>query len=315
VAIVAEDSANVTVALGSGIKDMSGNALAASSYSYTVKGFVPPVVKISEIQGNGDVSPLADQVITTKGVVTGIDAGGAGFFIQDADGAWNGVYVYGRDAAAMVSIGSSIQITGTVVEYETSTSKLTEIKDLTDVQLIAKVADIKAVSIAAADVSKEMYEGVLVTVNQLKTTDLPDGFGEWLVKANDGTVVKIDNQLYEASPDLGQSYHITGVVNETYGEYKLAPRMLSDLFQTVSVEDLGVSIDIYPNPFTNKISIRVSSDVVLTKAVITNTAGQLVKEVINPSSTIATGDLRQGVYVISLHTEKGIAKTERIIKR
>jgi hypothetical protein len=135
------------------------------------------------------------------------------------------------------------------------------------------------------------------------------------VKANDGTVVKIDNQLYEASPDLGQSYHITGVVNETYGEYKLAPRMLSDLFQTVSVEDLGVSIDIYPNPFTDKISIRVSSDVVLTKAVITNTAGQLVKEVINPSSTIATGDLRQGVYVISLHTEKGIAKTERIIKR
>lgn len=311
VAIVAEDFASVTVALGSGIKDIAGNALAASSYSYSVKGVVPPVVKISEIQGNGETSPLADQVITTKGFVTGIDAGGAGFFIQDAMAAWSGVYVYDKDAAAMVSIGSSVEVTGTVVEF----NGLTEIKSLTSVKLIAKVADITATVIAAADVSKEMYEGVLVTVNQLKTTDLPDGFGEWLVKANDGTVVKIDNQLYEASPDLGQSYHITGVVNYSFSEYKLAPRMLSDLFQTVSVEDLGVSIDIYPNPFTDKISIRVSSDVVLTKAVITNTAGQLVKEVINPSSTIATGDLRQGVYVISLHTEKGIAKTERIIKR
>ena len=80
-------------------------------------------------------------------------------------------------------------------------------------------------------------------------------------------------------------------------------------------EDYASSVKVYPNPFDKFITLEVSSDIVITKAVITNIAGQLVKEVINPDNTISTSELRSGVYFISLHSVDGIAKTERIIKR
>lgn len=82
-----------------------------------------------------------------------------------------------------------------------------------------------------------------------------------------------------------------------------------------SVDDLAKSIKVYPTVFDNFIRVEASTDVVLTKAVITNIAGQMVKEVVDFDNTIPTSDLRSGVYFISLHTADGIAKTERIIKR
>lgn len=82
-----------------------------------------------------------------------------------------------------------------------------------------------------------------------------------------------------------------------------------------SVDDLAKSIKVYPTVFENFIRVEASTDVVLTKAVITNIAGQMVKEVVDFDNTIPTSDLRSGVYFISLHTADGIAKTERIIKR
>jgi len=130
-----------------------------------------------------------------------------------------------------------------------------------------------------------------------------------------GGKVNIDEQLFAYTPTLGQRYDITGVINYTYDAFKLAPRQNSDIVFVSDVKTLGLNVTVYPNPFENYINIKASSDVVLTKAVITNIAGQLVKEVINPTNSIATSELSNGVYFISLHTEDGIAKTERIIKR
>ena len=46
-------------------------------------------VSIYEIQGQSAASPYADQVVTTEGIVTGVY--GLGYFIQDGEGAWNGI--------------------------------------------------------------------------------------------------------------------------------------------------------------------------------------------------------------------------------
>ena len=290
--------------------------MAASSYSYTVVT-APPVVTIADLQGTGDATTFGESdVFVTKGVVTGIDEDKKGFFMQDAMGVRNGIYVYAGAVAAEVGVGTSIEITASVKEY----NGLTEIYNVTDYKFISKVATITPEEIAAADVNNEDYEGVLVKVVQLKTTGLPNvpdnTYDEWYTEFNDGTKVTIDDQLFTYVPDLGQFYDIIGVVNYSFSEYKLAPRSAEDISKVTSNYELqGLAMDIYPNPFNDYITIKNSSDVHITKAVITNIAGQLVKEVINPENSISTSELRSGVYFIALHTADGIAKTERIIKR
>ncbi len=272
-----------------------------------------PVVTIAEIQGTGASSPLEDQVVTTTGVVTGVNSNG--FFIQDDKAKYSGVWVFSPEIAEQVGLGNGVRITGTVVEYY----GLTEIEDIIKLEFISSSEaardDIEPIVLDEADDMGEDYEGVLVTIAMLKTTALPDEHGEWMTESDAGTQVKIDEQLFEFTPDENQRYNITGVVNYTYDEFKLTPRMESDIVAVNDLEALKMAIEIYPNPFENFISINASNQLDITKAVITNIAGQLVKEVITPDNTIETSELRSGVYFISLHTEDGIAKTQRIIKR
>ena len=73
---------------------------------------------IAEIQGMSDSSPYLEQIVTTTGYVMGTAE--YGFFIQDGQGAWNGIWVldYGD---ATVDIGDEVQVTGIVEEYHNLT--------------------------------------------------------------------------------------------------------------------------------------------------------------------------------------------------
>ena len=94
----------------------------------------PPVgvTPIAEIQGTGDTSPKAGDVVTTRGVVTAAYPSGGfnGFFIQ-TDGTGGGsdatpdasdaIFVFGSAATATVAIGDLVEVTGEVSEYFGST--------------------------------------------------------------------------------------------------------------------------------------------------------------------------------------------------
>lgn len=79
---------------------------------------------IPAIQGNTAQSPLKDQKVTTRGVVTGIFEGRLkfnGFFIQDKEGdndpaTSDGLFVF-QLGALDLKIGDEVQVTGTVKEY------------------------------------------------------------------------------------------------------------------------------------------------------------------------------------------------------
>ena len=63
-------------------------------------------------------SPQLGNVVTTKGVVTGVfQIGGDAdrFFIQDGNGAYNGIFIY--ENTYTVAVGDSVLVTGTVQEY------------------------------------------------------------------------------------------------------------------------------------------------------------------------------------------------------
>jgi predicted extracellular nuclease len=81
------------------------------------------LLPIHDIQGNGDSSPLAGQVVTTGGIVTA--RRNNGFFIQmpdaeaDADPLTSeGVFVFtNATPPAAATVGNRVQVRGTVVEY------------------------------------------------------------------------------------------------------------------------------------------------------------------------------------------------------
>jgi hypothetical protein len=74
-----------------------------------------------------------------------------------------------------------------------------------------------------------------------------------------------------------------------------------------------IEFKVYPNPFNDM--IRIDNYDKLTRVVISNIAGQRVVDIEYPNYEIRTGNLVSGVYIVSMFTDEGLAKSERMIKR
>jgi predicted extracellular nuclease len=145
-----------------------------------------PTVPVGSVQGSGDASPVAGQVVTVAGtVVADLQSGGlAGFHVQDAgDGSpatSDGVFVHSGDAPA-VDLGDSVVVRGTVTEFHGAT-------ELTDVTLggcgTAPLPAPAPLSLPATDEQREVLEGMLVApVQELTVTEVYDlnRYGEVLL--------------------------------------------------------------------------------------------------------------------------------------
>jgi len=154
----------------------STGATGTATFSFQVTSATPTIVAIAAIQGtNTDTSPYVGQTVTTQGVVTAdyrtggfngffLETGGAGG-TEAADatpGASDAVFVYGSNAAAQVAIGDSVQVTGSISEYqgetELSASAVTELATA----LPAVVPDSLPWSDLTTDAQKEAHEGELM---------------------------------------------------------------------------------------------------------------------------------------------------------
>ncbi|WP_430814080.1 lamin tail domain-containing protein [Carboxylicivirga sp. RSCT41] len=70
---------------------------------------------------------------------------------------------------------------------------------------------------------------------------------------------------------------------------------------------------ISPNPFYNELLIKSSKDV--QKAVIVNTAGQIVKNDLTGSKRITTANLSKGLYILQVEFTDGTSTTQKVIKK
>ena len=78
--------------------------------------------------------------------------------------------------------------------------------------------------------------------------------------------------------------------------------------------DSSNEFKVYPNPFVGVVNIDSTSD--LSKAVVSNIAGQTVKVVANPGNSIDLSELHSGIYFISLYNmDNVIAKTVKLVKK
>ena len=266
-------------------------------------------VAISEIQGTGAASPAVGMKRAIRGTVTGVVAG-VGYFVQDKNEAWSGIWV--ADPATTVAIGNGVYVEGTVSEVDGVTT-LTG----TGTLLSAAPLTVTAIALTSPELAKdEKYESVLVQVKGVRAA-AADANGRWEVFTTNDKRATVNKWLYTYAPVAGNFYDVTGIIDGRAANYYLNPRMASDIRDITATTDItvidAVDFKVYPNPFNNELYIDNHNK--LTRVSITNIAGQRVMDVQYPERVIRTANLVSGVYVISLFTEEGIVKSERIVKR
>jgi len=127
--------------------------------------------------------------------------------------------------------------------------------------------------------------------NQLTSLDVANGNNTNLsvfnVTNNSSlTCIQVDDSTYSAN-------NWTNIDSQHY---------FSENCGTVSINKIArPSLDVYPNPAYNQLSIK--TDLRIQEVQVMDTQGRLVKTIRN-QATIPVADLQQGLYILTIFTEK-----------
>lgn len=255
-----------------------------------------PSVSIYDIQGQTANSPYATQVVKTRGVVTSLEydfAGGTykGYFLQDGNGAWNGIYAY--TSTLTPAIGDSISVTANVSEY----NGLTELTNCTSIILNSGNTLPTPAAIATGAMAED-YESVLISLSNAQCTNANAGYGMWTV--NDGSgALNVDDDVFAYTPVLNEYYSITGIGQYSFSEYKILPRSAADVILGMNDLNNDSSVDIFPNPSENGI-FYIKGDVLNIE--VTDFSGKFL---FNTDKDIDLSAYPEGVYIARVKSESG----------
>lgn len=174
-----EDFAMDNLLIEGSLGGASSSSSAGASSSSASSSSAPSVTLIHDIQGNGSVSPMVDQIVTVEGIVVGdfqTDDAFNGFFLQeedtDADAdpmTSEGIFVYQKESWADVAVGDKVRFEGKVAEY----NYLTELTDVYGIEILSSgntlpTAAEVTLPFASPD-GIEAYEGMRVAFTQTLT--------------------------------------------------------------------------------------------------------------------------------------------------
>lgn len=291
-----------------------GIALDSVSIAITTPAPPPALVSIYDIQYTTDASgdsPEVGNILTTRGVVTGVYQIGSNtgrFFIQDGDGAWNGIYVY--ENGTTVALGDSVTVTGTVLEY----NGLTEMGYVSNISVLnSGNAQPTAVVVTSSTVGDEEYEGVLVKIEDGINTVAPDQYGAWTI--NEGGDVTIDDDLMAPfTPVLNNAYDVTGVRHLSFGEILVLPRTAAtDIIVTgnASINETVINANIFPNPANDNVTISGVNGTVSIYAI----NGEVVYNgTITNTLNVNTQNLTTGLYIVEVIENNVTANYKLIVE-
>ena len=191
----------------------------------------------------------SDVVHTVEATVSAINQP-AGFYIQEAAAVWSGIFVYApQDATkaehfawpAGLAVGDRVEVDAKVTEYFGMT-------ELLHVQRLAVTAHNQALSAVSASTGvigtscsagAEPYEGMLVTLTNVRITEAADRWGR--VGIDDGSgLTRLDDDIFDSNSLLATHYgadaimgatllSVTGVVRFSWGSYAIFPRSAADM--------------------------------------------------------------------------------------
>ncbi|MEO9531695.1 MAG: choice-of-anchor J domain-containing protein [Crocinitomicaceae bacterium] len=275
-------------------------------------GTVIPTLSIYDIQytlADPADSPEEGNTVTTSGVVTSIsqEDSGDGYFIQDADGSWNGICI--NDATNTPNVGDSVEVTG-VVEENFDFTRIGTISNFVNhgASTWQPTAELITSNEAA---TLEEYESVMVQILSTECTNDNAGFGLW--ETNDGSgVVGVDDDCFVNFGDLGNWYDLTGIISYSFSAYKINPRTGADqvVVDYATIVDNTINFDIYPNPATDLINLNVDANAIVA---IYSLSGAKVLET-TATKTIDVSSLEAGMYNIVV-TANGTQSVEKLVIR
>jgi hypothetical protein len=102
---------------------------------------------------------------------------------------------------------------------------------------------------------------------------------------------------------------VVAITDATKWTFKTGTGFVTEVVDPINTLEFKV----YPNPFVDYVTVSNASE--LSKVVVSNIAGQVVKEVVNPENKIQLSELGSGVYFISLYEGTVVSKTVKIVKR
>jgi hypothetical protein len=246
---VTADSANGQFMLS--VKSTAASThLLVDSFAVTTSSGGTSSANIYQIQYSTSApfnSPLNNQFVNTGGLISAINMNGSskGYWLQSGTGPWTGVFVLDSTNASTSAIGDSVTFKGMVYEY----FGLTELKTISNFVKVSSGNTVPVTSISTATANTEDYESVLVKVNNALCTNPNSGFGQW--KLFDGTdTTFVDDLLYAYTPALNSYYNVTGVQYYSFSEWKIEPRMASDISVATGIKENNSknNLSVYPNP-------------------------------------------------------------------
>lgn len=274
---------------------------------------------IAQIQGELFSSPLIEQVVTTTGIVTANNvtsatSGTIGFFIQDGEGPWNGVYVYDNTQAP--EIGDEIIIEAEVAEFY----DVTELVNLTYYNVVSSGNALPAaMALTTGDLANsEAHEGCLVQIINA-TCVVPDAdYGEAIFDDGSGEIKTNDYMYFPADGwTEGAVYSLTGCLHYTFEEYKIEVRNAGDIIQGavngMASSHMQVELGVFPNPAQNH--IRLNSDAPGQLRIIDAAGRTVLIETIQTSyPTIDVTNLDHGAYTLEFMSDRNRMVT-RLLKQ
>jgi hypothetical protein len=149
------------------------------------------------------------------------------------------------------------------------------------------------------EITADMFHGdsVIVTYDAAEVGGLDKNTQYWVL---------VDSAAVQGAAD---GFPWEGVQDDRAWKFTTGPNYATGIDPELS----AASFTVYPNPFNDKIYIDNYDK--LTRVIVTNIAGQRVLDVKYPEREIRTANLVSGVYLVSMFTESGLAKTDRIVKR
>jgi hypothetical protein len=221
---------------------------------YTVISY--PELSIYEIQYSTDPSgdsPEIGNTVITSGIVTAIVDGG--YFIQDGQGPWNGVYVYDSDNSP--SIGDKVEFNAKVDEFY----NLTELKNVSGYTLVSSNNDLPLTdTITTGQAKEEAYESVLIRMIEAECTEAPNNYGQWKI-FNSGDTVLVDDEIFQYTPTVEQLYNITGIGYYTFEKRVVLPRSEDDIVIAGNAKPEVTLNGINPPSPTDEDDVQVNADI------------------------------------------------------
>ncbi|OYT17722.1 MAG: hypothetical protein B7C24_01165 [Bacteroidetes bacterium 4572_77] len=276
---------------------------------------------------NPDATIENDISATFTGIISANDSYN-NMWISEAAGEYNGVMVFSYNMVNEVTRGDEIIFTATRDDYY----NLTELMDPILIEIVSSGnTPYEASNILGSDISDvlpasspsaEKWEGQLVSINNALVTEFNEDDHYYICTTDDGVTQfrisdNVNYQLSDITLSVGDYYKVTGIIDFTYEQYAINPRDADDVIITTNIQNENVkSFEIFPNPATNKIALRLNYDI--TALQIYNLTGIMVYEVNNISLkdiVISIEDLPAGSYFIKTIDSKKSETISKFIKK